>query len=43
MFELLTEKIGDVFRKLGSKGKISEKDVDEALQTAEMALRIVKL
>jgi len=38
MLELLTEKIGDVFRKLGSKGKISEKDVDEALRQVRLAL-----
>ena len=38
MLELLTEKIGDVFRKLGSKGKINEKDVDEALREVRLAL-----
>ena len=38
MFELLSEKIGGVFRKLGSKGKISEKDVDEALRQVRLAL-----
>jgi len=38
MLELLTEKIGDVFRKLSSKGKINEKDVDEALRQVRLAL-----
>lgn len=38
MFELLSEKIGDVFRRLSSKGTISEKDVDEALRQVRLAL-----
>jgi len=38
MFELLSERIGDVFRKLGGKGRITEKDVDEALRQVRLAL-----
>ncbi len=38
MFELLSEKIGDVFKKLGGKGRLSEKDIDEALRQVRMAL-----
>ncbi len=38
MFELLTEKISEVFRKLGNKGKLTEKDVDEALRQVRLAL-----
>lgn len=38
MFELLSEKIGNVFKKLGGKGKLSEKDLDEALRQVRMAL-----
>jgi len=38
MFELLSERIGEVFRKLSGKGRISEKDVDEALRQVRMAL-----
>ena len=38
MFELLSDKIGDVLKKLGGKGKLSEKDVDEALRQVRMAL-----
>jgi signal recognition particle subunit SRP54 len=37
MFELLSEKIGDVFKKLGGKGRLSEKDVDEALRQVRLA------
>jgi signal recognition particle subunit SRP54 len=38
MFELLSEKIGEVFKKLGGKGSLSEKDVDEALREVRLAL-----
>jgi signal recognition particle subunit SRP54 len=38
MFELLSEKLGQVFRFLGNKGKLSEKDVDEALRQVRLAL-----
>jgi signal recognition particle subunit SRP54 len=38
MFEVLTEKIGKALRSLGSKGKLSEKDVDEALREIRIAL-----
>ncbi|HJO82094.1 MAG TPA: signal recognition particle receptor subunit alpha, partial [SAR202 cluster bacterium] len=32
MFEALSEKLNDVFRKLGDKGRLTEKDVDAALR-----------
>lgn len=38
MFEILTEKIGKALRSLGNKGKISEKDIDEALREIRLAL-----
>jgi len=38
MFELLSEKIGETFRKLSGKGKISEKDVDETVRQVRLAL-----
>jgi len=38
MFEVLTEKLGNVFNRLGSKGRLSEKDVDEALREVRLAL-----
>lgn len=38
MFEILSEKLGAVFRLLGSRGKLSEKDVDEALRQVRLAL-----
>ena len=38
MFELLSEKIGDVFKKLTGKGRLSEKDIDEALRQVRLAL-----
>ncbi len=38
MFELLSEKIGNVFKKLSSRGRLSEKDVDEALRQVRLAL-----
>lgn len=38
MFEALSEKLSDVFRALGSKGRLTEKSVDEALREVRMAL-----
>jgi len=38
MFDLLSEKIGDVFKKLSGRGRLSEKDVDEALRQVRLAL-----
>jgi signal recognition particle subunit SRP54 len=38
MFELLSEKIGQVFKKLGGKGGLTEKDVDEAMRQVRLAL-----
>lgn len=38
MFETLTEKLTAVFNKLRGKGKLTEKDVDEALKEVRMAL-----
>ncbi|MCX8126857.1 MAG: signal recognition particle receptor subunit alpha, partial [Dehalococcoidia bacterium] len=38
MFEYLTEKLTDVFRRLSGKGKLSEKDIDEALREVRLAL-----
>ena len=38
MFDLLSEKIGNVFKKLSGKGGLTEKDVDEALRPVRLAL-----
>ena len=38
MFENLTDKITDVFRRLGNKGRLTESDVDEALREIRLAL-----
>jgi signal recognition particle subunit SRP54 len=38
MFEALSEKLNGVFRRLGNKGRLTEKDVDEALREVRMAL-----
>lgn len=38
MFETLTEKLQNVFRRLGSRGTLTEKDLDEALREVRMAL-----
>ena len=38
MFETLTEKLGKIFSKLTNKGKLTEKDVDEALREVRLAL-----
>jgi signal recognition particle subunit SRP54 len=38
MFEALSEKLNGVFKRLGSKGSLSEKDVDEALREVRLAL-----
>ncbi|MDP2744723.1 MAG: signal recognition particle protein [Dehalococcoidia bacterium] len=38
MFETLTERLTEVFRKLGAKGKLSDNDIDEALRQVRLAL-----
>ena len=38
MFESLSEKLNDVFTRLGRKGRLTEADVDEALKQVRMAL-----
>ena len=38
MFEALTEKLNATFGKLSNKGRLTEKDVDEALREVRMAL-----
>src|SRR4030042_1764947 len=38
MFEALTQKLSKVFSSLGSRGRLSEKDVDEALRQIRLAL-----
>jgi len=38
MFESLTEKLGNIFSRLGNKGKLTEKDVDEAMREVRLAL-----
>ncbi len=38
MFESLSEKLGKIFSRLGNKGKITEKDVDEAMREVRLAL-----
>jgi signal recognition particle subunit SRP54 len=38
MFEVLTEKLNAVFKLIGSRGKLTEKDIDEALRQVRLAL-----
>jgi signal recognition particle subunit SRP54 len=38
MFDSLTEKLGKIFSRLGNKGRITEKDVDEAMREVRLAL-----
>ena len=38
MFEVLSEKLGNVFRLLGNRSKLTEKDIDEALRQVRLAL-----
>ena len=38
MFEALTEKLSSVLRNLSNKGRLSEKDIDEALRQIRLAL-----
>lgn len=38
MLEILTQKLSKVFQGLGSRGKLGEKDVDEALRQVRLAL-----
>lgn len=38
MFEVLSDKLGKVFRRLSSRGRLTEKDIDEALRQVRLAL-----
>jgi signal recognition particle subunit SRP54 len=38
MFEILSDRLGKVFRWLGSKGRLGEKDIDDALRQVRLAL-----
>jgi signal recognition particle subunit SRP54 len=38
MFETLTEKLNGVFRLLGNRGRLTEKDIDEAMRQVRLAL-----
>src|SRR4030043_477427 len=38
MFEVLTQKLSKIFSGLGNKGRLSEKDIDEALRQLRLAL-----
>src|SRR4030043_362988 len=38
MFEVLAEKLNAVFKLLGSRGKLTEKDIDEAMRQVRLAL-----
>src|SRR3990172_3239404 len=38
MFEVLSERLGEVFRRLAGKGKLSEKDIEEGLRQVRLAL-----
>src|SRR4030043_523492 len=38
MFEVLTQKLSKIFSGLGNKGRLSEKDIDEALRQIRLAL-----
>ena len=39
LFESLTEKLNGAFARLTGKGRLSEKDIDEALREVRLALR----
>ena len=38
MFETLSDKLGSIFSRLTRRGKLTEKDIDEALREVRMAL-----
>ncbi|MFC2007163.1 signal recognition particle protein [Chloroflexota bacterium] len=38
MFEILSDKLTNVFRLLGNRGKLTEKDIDDALRQVRLAL-----
>jgi len=38
MFEILSDKLGKIFRLLGNKGKLTEKDIDDGLRQVRLAL-----
>ena len=41
MFEILSEKLGNVFRLLGNRGRLTEKDIDEAIPILRKAIASV--
>jgi len=38
MFEVLSERLGSVFKRLGGRGQLKESDIDEALREVRLAL-----
>ncbi len=38
MFEILSDRLSGIFRKLSSRGRLSEKDIDDALRQVRLAL-----
>ena len=38
MFEILSDKLSSIFRKLSGKGRLTEKDLDEGLRQVRLAL-----
>jgi len=38
MFEILSDKLSGIFRKLSSRGRLSEKDIDDAMRQVRLAL-----
>lgn len=38
MLDLLSQRLGSIFRKFGNKGRLTEKDIDEALREVRLAL-----
>ncbi len=38
MLDLLSQRLGNIFKKFGNKGRLTEKDIDEALREVRLAL-----
>ena len=38
MFEILSDRLSKVFRALGSRGRLTEKDIDDGLRQVRLAL-----
>ena len=43
MFEILSDKLSGIFRRLSGKGRLTEKDIDEGLREVRLRLEVLAL